>query len=301
MEANFEQIVREVQERITDEIFNAFGWSKTGLLRRVLGPLFRLPTRRFSQIFARADQEVDRGGMSRGCRSVVNDFGVNLTVRGNETIPTTGPLLVVSNHPGAYDTVCLPASVPRPDMKIVVFDTPVYHAIPHAERCFLCVTRDPGQRMTALKGMVEHLRSGGSLVQFGSGTIDPDPAISNLSEAELAKWSPSLEIMLRKAPETRLVLAVVSGVVLRRFAEHPLNRLRKTALESRRQAEFMQVLQHLLRPDSVRIRAQISFAAPVSLPELEAESGGGRLLPAILERERALMAEHRRAFGLQQV
>ena len=292
------QVAHNIQHRITDEIFNALGWSTTGLLRRALGPLFGLPTRRFAHIFARADVEVGLGGMNRGCRSAMNDFAIELAVRGNETVPTDGPLLVVSNHPGAYDSICLAASVPRPDIKIVVFDTPVYHATPNAERCFLCVTRDPAQRMTALKGVVDHLHAGGSLLQFGSGTIDPDPAISNLSEDELQKWSPSLEIMLRKAPDTRLVLAVVSGVVLKRFAEHPLTRLRRTPLEVRRLAEFIQVIQHLLRPDSVKIQAHLSFAPPVTLETLQGESGGGRLLPVILARERALMAEHRQVFGL---
>jgi len=42
----------------------------------------------------------------------------------------------------------------------------------------------------------------------------------------LKNWSPSLEIMLRKAPETQLSLAMVSGVLMRRFVHHPLTLLR---------------------------------------------------------------------------
>ena len=57
--------VRILRERITDEIFLALGMSKTGILRRNLGWLFRLPTQRFASIFSSADQAAREIGTFR--------------------------------------------------------------------------------------------------------------------------------------------------------------------------------------------------------------------------------------------
>jgi len=292
------QQIDTMRERITDEIFLALGLSKTGLLRRLFGKLFYLPTHRFVEIISHADEAVGEGGMSNGCRSVVHDFSIQLQVRGAEQIPSDGSLLVVSNHPGAYDSVCLASSVPRQDLKIMVWEIPFYRILPNASRWFLYATGDTTGRMLALKNAIRHLRNGGAVLQFGSGLIEPDPGIFPHTEESLKNWSPSIEIMLRKASETCLVLAVASGVLLHKFANHPFTRLRRELIARRRLAEFMQVIQQLLIPGSVEVKAYLSFAPPVSVGELASESKDGSLMPVILGYARDLLAEHLKAYHI---
>ena len=287
-----------MRERITDEIFLALGLSKTGLLRRLFGKLFYLPTHRFVEIISHADEAVGEGGMSNGCRSVVHDFSIQLQVRGAEQIPSDGSLLVVSNHPGVYDSICLASSVPRQDLKIIVWEIPFYRLLPNASHWFLYTTEDTTGRMLALKNAIQHLRNGGAVLQFGSGLIEPDPGIFPNTEESLKNWSPSIEIILRRASETCLVLAVASGVLLHKFANHPFTRLRRELIARRRLAEFMQVIQQLLITGSVQVKACLSFAPPVSVGELAAESKDGSLMPVIMEHARELLSEHLKAYHI---
>ncbi len=267
--------VNLLRERIIDEIFTAFKLPARGWARRWFGPLFRLPTQRFAEHFAAADDAIGEGGMTAGCRVVVDRFGIGLEVHGEETLPESGPLLIVSNHPGAYDSVSIGSRLRRKDLKIIVFETPFYHAMQHADKWFIHAPTQPEGRMLALRQAVEHLRSGGAVLQFGSGVIEPDPALYGNVEETLQDWSPSIEVMLRKAPETKLVLTVASGVLLRRFAMSPLTKLVRGGISQRRVAEFTQVLTQLASPKEVHVETKISFAAPVGLAELEGESGEG--------------------------
>jgi len=286
------QQITRMRERITDEIFFALGLRKIGILRRLFGWIFYLPTSRFARIFATADEEVNRFGLSAGCRSVIKDLAVRLQVRGVEHIPVEGPLLVISNHPGAYDSAAIGSCVRRSDLKIIVYETGFYRVLPHIKQWLIYATEDPSGRMLALRNAIRHLEKGGSILQFGSGTIDPDPDILPGAEAALDTWSPSIEIMLRKVPETQVVLDIASGVLLRQFAYHPFTRIHHHPINQRRLAEFMQVIQQLVLPRTVKANARLSFATAASTTELAAESNSNRLFPAILERAHRLLAEH---------
>lgn len=287
-----------MQDRITDEIFFALLKRKTGLLRRLFGRLVAQPASRFSRVFAAADEAAGREGLPAAGQSLVDDLAVQLTREGAENIPQAGPLLVVANHPGAYDSAALCASIPRRDLKIIAYEIPFYRVFPHISQRMIFVTDDSAGRMLAIRQAVQHLQEGGAILQFGTGRIDPDPLVAEGAESALADWLPSIEIMLRKVQQTRLVLAIASGVLLRRFANHPLTRIHRDAMDRRRLAEFMQVIQQLLRPRSVLPRARLSFSTPIAASQLLAESGAERLMPAIIRQARQLLASHLSATAL---
>ncbi len=50
--------VSVAQSRITDEVFNALGLKRQGILRRLLGWLFAIPTGKFASQMAEADLAV---------------------------------------------------------------------------------------------------------------------------------------------------------------------------------------------------------------------------------------------------
>ncbi len=284
--------VRALQQRITDEIFLALGLSKNGRLRRMFGWLFALPTGRFAEAFADADEAVGRGGMSAGCRVLLPKFSVELRQHGAEALPREGPLLIVSNHPGAYDSISLGACVQRPDLKIVAWATPFYRAMTRTHPWFIYASEDPTENMLSLRACIQHLQAGGALLTFGTGKIEPDPAFTGGAEEWIGRWSPSSEIMLRKVPAARLVVAIASGVLLPRFARSPLTRLRRDPIDQRRIGEFTQIITQLVNPAAVRPYVRLSFAAPLGVSELQAAAGERRLLPAIQARAARLLEEH---------
>ncbi len=292
-----EEQIRLMRERITDEVFYALVKRKQGALRCLFGGLVRLPTTRFARIFAEADEHAAAGGLPEAGQSLAQSLGVRVGACGAEQIPAEGPLLVVSNHPGAYDSAVLCACIPRRDLKIIVYEIPFYRAFPNISRQMIFATDDTAGRMLALRAAVQHLQAGGAVLQFGTGKIDPDPAVQAGAEGALAGWLASIEVMLRKAPLTGLVLAAVSGVLQRRFAEHPLTRLHRDAMDRRRLAEFMQVIWQLIRPASVSAQAMLSFAPPVAASALAAEAAGQRLMQPILARAQALLGSHIARFG----
>lgn len=285
--------VTALQKRITDEIFYALGLSKEGALRRALGGLVDRPTRRFARMFAAADEEIAHGGIPGGSRTLLPEFNIDLQAQGAEALPAQGPLLLVSNHPGAYDSICLAACLPRADLKIIVWEVPFYRAMRNADRWFIYTHADAAVRIESLRQGIRHLLSGGSLLLFATATIDPDPAVLPSADEEIRNWSASIEAFLRKVPDLQTCLAIASGVIERRFAHHPLTRIRRGALERRRLAEVLQILHQLAHPHSIRPQVRLSFTPPVTAAELAQESGEPRrLLSAVTARGVELLRQH---------
>jgi hypothetical protein len=281
-----------IQSAITDEIFFALGLNRRGLLRLGLGWLFAPPTRIFARYMAAVDAAMADGGAPAGCRVMMDALHVQIESLSLSNIPSEGPALILANHPGAYDSMAIGSLVPRQDLKAIVSKTRLYQVLPNLRPNVFFVSKDPGESMLALKSAVEHLRQGGILLQFGSGLIEPDPAMHPVGDEVFAKWSPSVEIMLRKVPETIVVPTITSHVLLQRFERHPLTLLRQGAMDKRRLAEFTQVIQQLLSPKSVRANPRISFGAPFTLADLEPEPPNRRILPAVIERVKAEVDRH---------
>jgi hypothetical protein len=287
-----EEQIESMRSRITDEVYYAFFKKRTGNLRRLVEKIVYVPTTRFSRIFAEADDRVTQEGLPGAGKSLVNSLNVSVTASGAESIPKEGPLVVVSNHPGAYDSPVLSSLIPRPDLKIIAFEVPFYHTLPNISRQIIYATDDVAGRMLALRNTIQHLQGGGSVLVFGTGKIDPDPTVQSGSETTLADWSSSIEIMLRKVQNTNLVLAIVSGVLQRQFAYHPLTYFHHNGMDRRRLAEFLQIMQQLIWPDSIHAHVNLTFAPPVSSGELAAESNNQRMILPIISRAKSLLASH---------
>jgi len=217
---------------------------------------------------------------------------VHAITHSEANIPLTGPVIILANHPGAYDSMAIGSAIPRTDLNIIVGKTRLYQVMPHVHPHMHYASQDRADSMTALRQATRHLEKGGTLLQFGAGKIEPDPALYPLVDAVFEHWSPSIEIFMRKVPGVQVVPTIASNVLLRRFAHHPLTHLRRDAMDQRRLAEFIQVIQQLLFPKSVDAKPCISFSAPFSLAMLETDSTQHRLMPAILDRVTAQLEEH---------
>ena len=95
---------------------------------------------------------------------------------------------------------------------------------------------------------------------FAHGEVEPDPEFMPGSMESITNWSPSIEIMLRKVPQTRVVLAITSGVFLANFIHHPLTRIRHKPAARQKLAEFLQVMHQLTVKTSEKAKVHISFS-----------------------------------------
>jgi len=284
--------ISEIRSAITDEIFFALGLNRRGILRRGFGWLFSLPAGIFARFMAEVDRKVAEAGPPAGCQVMLDLLGVEVGVRGRSNIPLEGPVIVLANHPGAYDSMAIGSLVPRSDLKAIVSKTRLYQVLPNIHPKLFYASNEQNESMLALRGAVNYLKAGGILLQFGSGLIEPDPAFQPVGDGVFEKWSPSLEILFRKAPDTYVVPTIASGVLLERFLTHPLTKLRRDPMDQRRLAEFRQVIRQLLFPKSVDVRPQISFGTPFRLADLETGPSSRHLMPMVIKRMKQHLEEH---------
>ena len=284
--------VKSLSDTLIGEIFFALGMSKNGFASRTFGWPFRRACDRLSTIGVTADRMIASDGFPAAAAWMMSHWVSRVTVRGAETIPSKGPLLIIANHCGAYDFLVIPSQICRADIGIISSDIPFLKHLPNASKHLFFLTDAVQDRMMAARGALRYLQSGGSLLLFGTGLIDPDPAVYTGTARSIEDWSPSIDLFLRQAPETQVIVTICSGIVSSRWAHHPLIHLRRIDWQKRRLAEFGQVLQQLFTPGRFYVTPHLSFAPPVSVEQLQRESGTGRVLPAIIARGKALLAEH---------
>ena len=284
--------IRALSNAIIGEIFLALGFSKTGAAFRTFGRLFRKPADRLSTICVTADRMVASDGFPEAAAWILTHWCRSVSARGANAIPRTGPLLILSNHAGTYDTFVITSQAGRNDLKLIGSDVPFLKNLPNASDHIFFLSDKTQDRMTAARAGMRHLKGGGALLLYGTGLIDPDPEVYPDAEAWIEKWLPSIDLFLRAAPDTKVVLSIVSGVVAGKWAHHPVTWLKRIDWQKRRLAEFSQVLQQLFRPGSLYLEPHISFAPPAGMEELLRESSSDRVLPAVIARGKGLLADH---------
>lgn len=284
--------IRILSDALILEIVNAIGLPKTEQMGQLFRPIFHKPADRLATIGATADRMIATQGFSAAATWMLTNWCSRVTTHRTDTIPPTGPLLVISNHAGSYDTFVIASQLGREDMKLISSDVPFLKNLPNATAHTIFLSENTQDRMTAARIGMRHLKEGGALLLYGTGLIDPDPEVYPDSEAWIEKWLPSIDLFLRIAPDVKVVLSIVSGVVARRWAHHPVTRIMRIDWQQRRLAEFSQVIQQLLFPGRLYLQPHISFSPPISVDELRHESQGDRLLPAVIARGKNLLADH---------
>jgi hypothetical protein len=142
--------------------------------------------------------------------------------------------------------------------------------------------------MGVVRNAVGHLRGGGTVLTFPAGEIEPDPASMPGAVASLESWSESVAVFARLAPETRVVVAIVSGVIWPASLSHPLTRLRKERKAQERIAASLQVLAQTLRPSMRLASTRVAFSSALPAGELAAGSPAA-LMAAVTEQARSLI------------
>lgn len=240
-----------------DDLVTAFGWTDRPLLARALRRLFLRPARDFAWDMLDFDSSVGTRGLPEASRLLLKKYVSSLRVFGRENLPSSA-FLALSNHPGMTDTLSLFAALNRPDLKIIALDRPFLRALPNIEKRLFYVKDDPASRMTLVRQVASHLRTGGAALTFPAGRIEPDPDIYSGAVDSLNEWTDSAGVLLRMAPETPVLPMLVRGVVRRNSARHPLLKIKKTKGEREKLTAALQLLAHVVfKQKDVHVRVQI--------------------------------------------
>lgn len=287
-----------LSESLTDEIVGAVGLPKTRLNHNIFRLLFHDVMDRMAAVGVPYNRIVREEGVPAASKWALSLFCHPPKSRGVENIPDNGPLFVISNHPGAYDALCLFTLLGRRDINWVASEIPFLNLLPDTRRHILFSSRkDSSQRMVVFRNIVAHLRQGGTMVYFGSGHRDPDPAVFPGSEASIDGWMNVIDPLYKVVPGLRILPAFVSGIVSEKWAFHPLTRLRKKQIDRHRLAEFGQVISQLMHPGKLYVTPAVSFGKPLSETDLRKGNMDGSLQKAIIHHGKDLYREHIREFA----
>lgn len=242
-----------------DDMLNGVGLAD---LRRGR-PLIQRLLRRRAEYFARKvvayDDLVGASGLAAGGAWAIQQFVDRFEVVGQEHVPRSGPVLIVANHPGLCDTTALFAAIDRSDLRIVAARRPFLQALPYTSQHLLYVDETPASRTRVIRKVARHLQSGGAVLTFPGGQIEPDPAVLPGAVDALDQWSSSVEVFARFARHVAIVPAIVSGVFSRAALRHPLTRIRRQPQDRQWLAGLLQIQFRSLQHVTVRV----AFGQPI--------------------------------------
>ncbi|MFO8037384.1 MAG: hypothetical protein R6U57_12235 [Anaerolineales bacterium] len=296
-----ENRVDHLTAELVKELFVALGFSPDGWVRNTFSPLVWRPFQRFSKIASRFDQIIEEQDFREAARWILPNFVKDVNVFGVEKIPERGPLLIASNHPGAYDALVIAASIPRSDLKIITSNIPYLKKLPHVRQHMIFSAPDSHIRMTVFRSALRHLKQGGALLVFARGRIDPDPAHMPGAIQEIENWSTSLGLFLRKVPETKLAITIVSGILAPFFTQHPLTMFRRDRQDKQRIAEFFQGIRQMLSPGEILLNPELSFSSPLTLEDFHYREDVKLLAREIIRKAQNQLMRHTQHISTQTV
>lgn len=279
---------------ITDEFLKALSLKPDGRFRKYIAPLVRRPTWKFSNIAANFDNLIDQEGFGTAATWLMNHFTDDVKFHGKERIPQSGPLLLISNHPGVIDGLVISSNLPRDDVKIIMSGVPFVRNLENTSEHMIFTTLDTYDRMSTARASIKHLRSEKSLLIFATGKLDPDPSFRSVEDASsaLERWSQSVALMIKRVPNIQVVISIVGGVLAEKFFHHPLTRVRKTPHDRQRISEFMQVTRQLLMSKPLGLHSKVSFSHPLTAKEFPSNMDKASIMETLIEEAKNLLQEH---------
>ncbi len=278
-------------DHIIQEALRLLNLPRESLSAKAISTALHAPAKRLAEMAERFDDLVARSGLRDASHSILGHFIGGMEVHGLEHVPSSGPLLVVANHPGMIDCLLITANLPRPDLKIVASAMPIFTELQAMKNHLIYTTRNTFERLTVVREAIQHLHDDGAVLIFPRGVIEPDPAVLQGAAESLNKWSRSLEIMIRKVPETQVMVTIVSGVISSWSLRNPLTWIRKEISERQKIAEILQGVQHLFAPRTLSLNPKLHFSPPMTFTEVTDRSENLSPMEAIRNRAMHLLAD----------
>lgn len=273
----------------TQDFLTSFGLDQLAWGQKTLEFICRYPSRRFARQMIDYDRRVGEEGLKAASQQTLKGFTENLEISGQEHIPSHGPLLVVSNHPGMTDTLALFACLPREDLCIVAAERPFLQALPHVSQHLIYVSDDSAKRMGVVRAVTDHLRQGGAVLTFPAGQIEPDPAAMPGAVEALRGWAESIAVFVRLVPQLQILPTLVSGVIWPVALHHPLTHLRRQQKDRERLGASLQVLIATLLPNYRPVNVRVAFGAPLLAADLARLGDAASITRSVTEQMRRLI------------
>jgi hypothetical protein len=160
------------------------------------------------------------------------------------------------------------AHLPRDDVKFISSDIPFLKKLPQTSHHMIYSAPDTHVRMGVARKAIKHLQNGGAILVFARGSLDPDPAFLPGCKEEINNWTSSLGLFLKKVPQTKLSISMVSNVLSEKYINHPATFFRKGRVNKQRLSEFFQVMYQLVSPGKLMVSPNLSFSTTLSLEEI---------------------------------
>ena len=211
-------VARQLAALSAAEIVDAAGArGAPWVARRLISMLARVPSARLGASLARFDSDVTKLGVGAAARALLRRFGAALEVEG--ALPSAGAVLVVTNHPGAYDSIAMLAAAGRDDVALVAAERTFLSAMPRFREHLVFVADSRAKdnvmgRTVGLRRALSWLEAGHVLVHYGAGAIELDARFSNPGDDVLGVWSSGTGVLAAHAAKrgAAVVPALVSGV-----------------------------------------------------------------------------------------
>lgn len=248
----------------TQDFLDAWGLNNLPFGKNLLRRLARPSATAFARQLLAYDQAVGEGALQKGGLLLTKQYAGGLAVSGREHIPATGPVLILSNHPGLTDTVALFTAIARPDLRVIALDRPFLRSLPHTASNLYLLPDDVPGRMSITRAVSNYLRKGGAILTFPGGEIEPDPLVLPGAVESLNTWSESVGLFARLVPQTQIIPTIVGGVLSPAAQHHPLVQLRR----DKKKREFLgATFQILWKPYRTNI-IKVAFAPPLLASDL---------------------------------
>lgn len=283
---------RERLRRLTSvnraDLFRSFKVVDRRWLRPLLHLLFTPPARNFSRAVLEFDRQVGEVGLAAGSAWLANRMAGPLHVVNREALPGSGPALIICNHPGLTDTVSLFATLKRADVRVIAARRPFLDELLAVRPYLLEVDEDDdAQGSAVLRAGLRHLQSGGLLITFPAGRIEPDPCAAPGAVDSLEGWSESIALFVRQVPGLVVLPVLICGVINPAALRHPLAR----CYRSKTDQEWAGATLQLLLPWFRRVRATVAYSDPLS-SQLLAQGGRAEIMAQARAAMRALIARY---------
>jgi hypothetical protein len=285
--------VEVITDALYSQLLKVMGLQHANWISRVLYPIFRSPTQRMSGLLVELDRNTAQNGWNSAVNQFVNRLVSDIHLFGEGAIPRQGPLMVVCNHPAAYDVAILAASIQRDDLKIIASDIPIVQMLPNIAAHMIPVPYHIPSRLQTVRSAIHHLNNAGAILIFPRGNVEPDPSVSPGAEQSLSGWSASVELFLRRVPQTISVVAIARGMLSKNWYKNPLINLWRKYEQRQKVAEIFQIASQLLTGKKPSATPKISFSPPLAITDLGGkEAPEGILLDSLITQARLLLADH---------
>jgi len=255
------------------------GLEKSRLGRSALQLLLGGQVRRFADNMATFNVELVTRGLAEASVALCDRYGGRIVAEGLEHIPRSGPLLLVSNHPGMFDTLAIYATLPRSDIRALARPQPLLGLLSSLAPNLLMLPDEGAGRAGGLRQVLQLLRADGALLVFPAGHLEPEPylvghhGLNGASPDEpLGPWSSGVgtlvKLAARQGVPLRVVPTSIAGVLSTRTWRWfgPLLKLRRTVRGREDLTAVLQLAFPGLSPTTIRV----CYGAPLNAAALAA-------------------------------